>query len=137
MGKTIQASELAETITSYLDMALEDYTDVMKEVIDDVAEGTLNEVKSHISWHDKNYASNFALTTEQETKRSKKRLWYVKPPYYRLTHLLEFGHVTRFSTGKYGNKKRTRAYPHVQYGAEFVRNNFEKELKARVEQCKI
>lgn len=137
MAQKIQASELASTINEYLSLATEEYTKVMKEVIDDVAQGTLNEVKSHITWHDKNYASKFALTTEQETKRRKKRVWYVKDGYHRLTHLLEFGHVTRYKTGKYGNKGRTRAYPHVQYGADFVRDNFEKELKARIEQCKI
>lgn len=137
MAQKIQASELTDTINSFLTAGLETYTETMKEVIDDVANGVLNETKNHISWHDKTYASNFDLTTNLETKRKKSRLWYVKPPYYRLTHLLEFGHVTRFKTGKYGNKGRTRAYPHVQYGYEFAKNNFEKELKARIEQCKI
>ena len=128
MATKIKASETADTIKSFLSMGLEEYTETMKEVVDDVAKGVLNETKNHITWHDRFYASKFDLTTNLETKRKKSRLWYVKPPWYRLTHLLEFGHVTRFKTGKYGEKKRAAAYPHVQYGAEFARNNFEKEF---------
>lgn len=44
-----------------------------------------------------------------------------------MTQLLEFGHQTRDHAG------RTRAQPHFQLGQDYVEQNFEKELKNRIE----
>lgn len=131
MAKDIKPEELATTITKYLDIALEDYTDIMKEVIDETAEKVVEETKSHITFHDKEYSKSIALSDEQNTKRSKKKLWYVKSPHYRLTHLLEFGHITRNGT------TRTRAYPHVEYGQKYVSEHFANDLKERIENAKL
>lgn len=133
MSKKIQADDLASEISKMLTEYTEEVTDIAKEVVDKVAEDTMKEIKSHITWKDKTYASKFALTTSFENKRNKRRTWYVKPPYYRLTHLLEFGHHTRRI--KHG-KAYTQAYPHVKYGDEYVRNNFEREMKEAIENAR-
>ena len=131
MGKTIKPDELANTITQYLDIALEDYTKIMKEVIDETAQKVVEETKEHITFHDKVYSKSIALTDEFDTKRSKKKLWYVKAPHYRLTHLLEFGHVTRNGT------TRSKAYPHVRYGQEYVTEHFADDLKEKIENARL
>lgn len=47
-------------------------------------------------------------------KRTKKGVCYIyNKKYYRLTHLLEKGHRTRYKTGKYGSKAVSLAIPHI------------------------
>lgn len=130
MATKVKVDEVADTILEWLTEYKEEVTDVAKEVVDEIAEGAMEETKSHISWQDKVYSSSFALKTSYEDRRNKRNTWYVKSPHYRLTHLLEFGHATR-------NGGRTRAYPHVRYGDEFVKNNFERVMREKIEQCKI
>lgn len=133
MNKKIQADELTSEITKMLTEYTEEVTDIAKEVVEKVAEGTMQEVKSHITWKDKTYSSNFALKTSFENKRNKRKTWYVKAPHYRLTHLLEFGHHTRRIKN---GKAYTQAYPHVKYGDEYVRNNLEREMKEAIENAR-
>lgn len=134
-NKKIQADELTETIKEFLTEYTDDVTDIAKGVVDDVAEGVAQEVKNHISWKDKIYSSHFALKTSFEDKRNKRKTWYVKAPHYRLTHLLEFGHHTRLKPNHDG-KQSTGKYPHVKYGYEFAKNNFEREMKEAIENAR-
>lgn len=134
MSKKIASSEVADTIKLYLATATDKYTEAMKDTVEKVADGVMDETKSHITWKDKEYSKNFRLTTTKEAKRKKYKTWCVEPPYYRLTHLLEFGHHTRKK--KHG-KEYTDKFPHVKYGAEFVQNNFERELKEAIESAKF
>ena len=130
MATKVTVDNMADTIVEWLTEYSEEVTEVAKDVVDEISEGAMQETKDHITWKDNKYSKSFALKTSFEDRRNKRNTWYVKAPHYRLTHLLEFGHATR-------NGGRTRAYPHVKYGDDFVRNNFERLLKERIEQCKI
>lgn len=134
MAKKVKVDNLANEITNLLSQYNEALTDECKKVVDEVAEGVLQETKSHITWHDKKYSQAFSLKTSFEDKRNKRKTWYVKPPYYRLTHLLEFGHQTR----KIRNgKARTDKYPHVSYGDKYLEDNFFSKMEEAMEKCKI
>lgn len=137
MATKIKVDELADTVVGWLTEYSEEVTEVAKDVVDEMSQGVMQETKSHISWKNKKYAQSFAIKTSFEDRRNKRNTWYVKSPHYRLTHLLEYGHLTRYKTGKYGEQQRTKEYPHVRYGNEFLKDNFERVMREKIEQCKI
>ena len=75
-------------------------------------------------------------TTEKTGKRSRGLflsgigITVYNRDHYRLTHLLEFGHVTRNKKGTYG---RTPAHPHIgaveEWAVEELPKRFEKEIQ--------
>ena len=134
MSKKIKADEMSNELVRLLTNYTEEVTEIAKDVVDEIAQGVMDETKSHISWHDKVYSNSFALKKSFEDKRNKRMTWYVKAPHYRLTHLLEFGHITRRIKN---GKARTDKFPHVRYGDEFVKNNLEKRLKEAIENARV
>lgn len=51
---------------------------------------------------------------------------------YRLTHLLEHGHVTRYKTGKYGQKQTAKAEPHIGPASAKVEQEFIEEINKQL-----
>jgi hypothetical protein len=67
------------------------------------------------------YRSHFAI--EKETAQHRHiATWHVEAPEYRLTHLLENGHVTRDGT------KRTKKIKHISKGREAAEKVLEERL---------
>lgn len=52
---------------------------------------------------------------------------------YRLTHLLEKGHVTVKKTGKYGARSKTKSIPHISVVEQQVSELFETRIKNAIE----
>lgn len=105
-----------------------DVTEATQKAVEEVAQGVQRTIKSHITWNDKTYSKSFDLKTIYKNERGEYIIWHVKSPDYKLTHLLELGHYTR------DGKTKSRKFPHVQYGAEYVVNNLYDEIKKGVEQ---
>ena len=131
MAKKVQVNEFANEITKMLTEYTDEVTEIARGVVENVAQGCADEIKNHITWKDKKYSKSFDLKTTFDDKRNLRKTWYVKSPHYRLTHLLEFGHVTR------NGQSRTKKYPHVQYGEKFVAENLEREMKEGIENARI
>lgn len=128
--KNVKVSEMGNELMNILMNYSEDVANATKKAVDEVANGVMNEVKSHTTWNDKAYTSYYELKTIYDNERGKYIIWHVKNPYYRLTHLLELGHLTR--DGRSYSKK----YPHVIYGQKYAENNLERVVKEKIEQCK-
>lgn len=86
------------------------------------------EIKGHITFNDKEYSKHFATAVEKKLY-GWEATWYVKPPHFRLTHLLEKGHAKR-------GGGRTRAFPHIKYGADLAEQNYLEDIAKAIEKIK-
>lgn len=131
MAKSVHVEQMDEELNNILKEYKASVTDATKKAVDDVAEGVMREIKSHITWNDKVYSKAFQLTKIYDNDSGKYVIWnvgeYEGKQHWRLTHLLELGHITRDGTNW------SQKYPHVQYGQQFAYNNLLKEIQERVE----
>lgn len=119
---TIKVDDLDAEIKRQLGAYSDEVKEELNNVIDEVTKEACNEVKSHITFNDKNYSKNLSTKTISKTTNGKVNVVYVKAPYYRLTHLLEYGHATR-------NGGRTKAFPHWKYGEELIEQDLPKKVE--------
>lgn len=120
----------ADEFDGVLEAALNDYSVKVEKACDIAADrcakGVSEEIKKHCLFGGSGkYIKAFKIERIRSTTVSVGRRWYVKAPYYRLTHLLENGHATK-------NGGRTRAFPHIQYGEEFAQKNYEEFIREEV-----
>ena len=83
-----------------------------------------DEIKAHITFnqHTGDYVKAMSTKKTAESATGEEWTWYVKPPHYRLTHLLEKGHALK-------NGGRSRAFPHIVYGAQVATDYFLAEIR--------
>ena len=102
-----------------------------QKAIDDVSVEVMREIQGHVTFRKRtgNYVRNFAIKKDTDNLGYARARWYVKAPYYRLTHLLENGHSTR-------NGGRTRAFPHITYGEQLAQTRLPELIKKHMEEMK-
>lgn len=120
----VSVDELADAIKD----ALYDYSEEVKEGIERVAEEIAEEAEDRL----KNTQNAYTVRTGKYnaswtvTDTSKpgfaNRTVNAKRPQYRLTHLLEKGHINR-------DGSRTRAFPHIEPVDRYVSKAFEDSVK--------
>lgn len=113
---------------------IHDYTQEVKEAIDDsvlqTAEEVRDMVKEKAPVQKGKYQKSIAIKREKEILGNKQRIVYAKAPHYRLTHLLEKGHVVRNQYGTYG---RTRAFPHWAPAEDYADKTHTKRVIKAIE----
>ena len=124
MSSKITINGLADAIQKELENYSEEVTKKTKKIVDDVSSELLNNTKNDAPVNTGKYKKSMSIKTEHENKYGKQNVWYVKKPHYRLTHLLEYGHV------KVGGG-RVEAQPHIGQNAE----NAIEELQKRIEEA--
>ena len=126
---SIKPDELQKVVMDYLENYKEDIDEDVIEAVDEITKKARDELKQ-TSPRGKGHRSN-PYYKGWAIKLSKRRsgvyhkvIW--NKTNYQLTHLLEFGHVTR-------NGGRTKAIPHIRpieqkYNVEFV-DKLEKKIR--------
>ena len=125
-------NDFAKAVASACSEYSEEAINAGKAAIDRVAEGADKAIRSHMTFKQRTgrYLKNMRIVTSHDGLYDRRKTWYVKSPDYRLTHLLEYGHLSRDGT------TRVRPYEHIRYGEEYVRENLEKEVKRSLEQIR-
>ena len=97
MANLIQIDELNTTIqealTDYNKSVVEGLKKTTKQAMNDLVKET--KATAPVGKRSKHYKDSITSRTESETEYGLSKLWYVKPPNYRLTHLLNDGNALR------------------------------------------
>ncbi len=108
------------------------YTDEVTKRVKAGTDKVIVEVKEEIEQQDVpirtgRYRKAFRIKKAvYEDRYNKRNTWYVAAPYYRLTHLLENGHLVRNGT------KRVPAHPHIIYGERIAERRMVEIVKEAV-----
>lgn len=128
MKATLTPEELSSAIKLALDNYSEARADAVKKAVEQVADEVDAEIRKNITFRRRTgkYEKAFTKADVFENATGKRIVWYVKGSQARLTQLLERGHKTV-------NGRRTRAFPHIIYGAKLAQKRLpeliEKNLK--------
>ncbi|MGN1298089.1 MAG: HK97 gp10 family phage protein [Clostridia bacterium] len=124
MSKTIKVDSLSKEIMKALENYSDDISEVVEEVANKVGKEAVDEIKEISPKKRGRYAKGWRLKKDKLGKNRYSVKIHNRTDYQR-THLLEFGHVTR-------NGGRTKAIPHIRPVEEKYSKEYEKELKQKI-----
>ena len=110
-------------ISQILEAYTKEVSDGIKGIAEAIGEDAVKELKSTSPKRNRRYAGSWRKRVDKGSNFINIKIHNAK--YYRLTHLLEYGHATR-SGG------RTKAQPHIQPIEEKANQRFIKEVEALI-----
>lgn len=133
-SKKIKGINFDKAVQKVLQEYGEEVLENMGEAISAVADGAVDKLKAVATFAPNgNPTGEYSRSWVQEERRtgrlSKKRVIH-NEEHYRLTHLLEKGHVSKNGTGRtFG---RVPAYPHIRDVNDWVQKDLPEEIKRRL-----
>lgn len=122
MGNAIKIGDLAGEISKTLSSYTENVADGVKEAATESMAELVKSTKADAPKRSGKYKKAISSKVMYESNYEKRLLWFVKAPYYRLSHLLEKGHAKR-------GGGRVKAYPHIEKNREQAVQGFENKVK--------
>lgn len=130
---TAKVDELAVIINKQLEQYTEEVAEQVKAAAQDAADFCVDKIKSNARSDiggSGAYAASWKKEKLEESKYNIKYVVHSEAPYYRLAHLLEYGHEI-WSHGK-NTDKRTKKRPHIRPAERDMEKKFTEDIKARV-----
>lgn len=133
--KKIKPLDLAGAINELLQEYGNQVYEVLDEAVDDVAKESaekLQGVKHFAAGRNPSgkYSESWTVDREKTGRLAVTRVVH-NEEHYRLTHLLENGHVSRNGTGRtFG---RVQAYPHIAPVNDWANDELQRQVKQRIE----
>ena len=123
MDETVKAEDFAAAIAE----TLEEYAGLVGADVDVAVDKTAKDAMKKVAKGGDfkgtgAYRKSIAQKKLKGSSLIRRRVVYARAPYYRLTHLLEYGHAT-------ANGGRTRAFPHWEPAEEQAATEFVNTLK--------
>ena len=130
MAKKIKVDDIGVSINAILQSYGKEVTAAIEPIIERVAKKTVERLKTTGGYQDrtKKYRRSFKHIVSKGYKGAQGVI-YSSAPNYRITHLLENGHLTRNGTS------RVKAYPHWAPAEEVAIKDFESELIQGIEEA--
>ena len=135
MPKTLTTGQFETAINSILAQYKGAVDEDVAEVTRAVGRRTVQKVQQNIDAAGINgtgeYKRSIAVKNTKDAARNyNEAVIYAKEPHYRLTHLLEYGHVTRNGTGRVFQP--TPGHEHIAPIAEEITQTFVKEVQSKL-----
>lgn len=132
---TIKPDQLAREILKNLD----EYTDNVRVHVDDavgkVAEESQKKLRATTGVEGSNvwrkYPRGWTTKTTKRKGYRKEEVWNAQ--HYRLTHLLEHGHVVKNGTGRNNGRQKTREFKHIGPINDEAQKQLEELIKEAIE----
>lgn len=121
----MKADDLAKAINATLEEYKDVAIDAMKEAVDNASKTAVKELKADSPKRTGAYAKSWAEKSEKQGKELAYKKIVFNKKHYRLTHLLEKGHVKV-------NGGFVSARPHIRDVEQKVIEQFEKELREKL-----
>lgn len=125
--RTVKPEALGKELSEILTEWAEGEEQKFAQAIDDAAQACSDTAGQYLTkGHGLNtgqYKNSFAIEKEWKSRHRYSATWHVEAPNYRLTHLLENGHLTRDGT------RRTKAIKHIKYGRQIAEQVLDEKMQ--------
>ncbi len=121
----INIDQLTAEIAKELSQYSQDVVEKVNISSERVGKAAVKQLKQTSPKRHGKYAKSWTMKTEPEVGQPHKRIVHVKPPHYRLTHLLEHGHAKR-------GGGRVEGKPHIRPAEEMVIQEFVAEVEEAI-----